>query len=205
MHGAPGELAVTDLATLQAELEDAEEAFAESQALRRRLESQEQLVAGTEAELRAARASLDDERGDVAALESFSPTRIWAALRGTRVADLDREQAEVRAAEYAVARIELRHRELTEDRTRLEGRLPGGSAVLRVRTSRPEAEFALRLGPQVAREPDVPGAVDGTLSLPAEAWLRLVAGRLAPGRTPESVAATGAADLDLLREVFPGY
>ena len=38
--------------------------------------------------------------------EPYSPTRIWAALRGSRDADLDREQAEKQAAEYAVARAE---------------------------------------------------------------------------------------------------
>jgi hypothetical protein len=51
----------------------------------------------------------------------------------------------------------------------------------------------------------VPEQPDGTLTLPAEAWLRLVAGRMAPWYTPVGIGATGAADLDLLRRVFPGY
>lgn len=43
------------------------------------------------------------------------------------------------------------------------------------------------------------------LTRPAEALLRLVAGRLAPPHTPDEVRLRGAADLDLLRRVFPGY
>jgi len=54
----------------------------------------------------AARALLDDAAEDVKALESFSPTRIWATLRGSRDTDLDREQAEHQAAQYEVARAE---------------------------------------------------------------------------------------------------
>ena len=53
-----------------------------------------------------ARERLADETADVQALESFSPTRILAALRGTRDTDLDRERAEQQAAEYAVARAD---------------------------------------------------------------------------------------------------
>src|SRR5690606_2896787 len=43
---------------------------------------------------------------DVRALESFSPTRIWATLRGSRDTDLDREEAERQAAEYAASRAD---------------------------------------------------------------------------------------------------
>jgi uncharacterized protein (TIGR03083 family) len=51
---------------------------------------------------------------------------------------------------------------------------------------------------------DAPGEPDATLALPAEAWVRLVTGRLSPLRTPSTVSATGI-DLDTLREVFPGF
>jgi uncharacterized protein (TIGR03083 family) len=83
--------------------------------------------------------------------------------------------------------------------------LGGAQAVIRVTTTEPASVFALRLGDQVALDSDVPDQPDGMLNLPAEAWLRLVAGRLAPRHTPEGVSATGAADLDQLRRVFPGY
>jgi uncharacterized protein (TIGR03083 family) len=43
------------------------------------------------------------------------------------------------------------------------------------------------------------------LALPAEALLRLTAGRLAPEHTPATVQAVGDMSLDDLRRVFPGY
>jgi uncharacterized protein (TIGR03083 family) len=83
--------------------------------------------------------------------------------------------------------------------------LNGRSLVIGVTTTAPASVFALRLQAPVSVDFDVPERPDGTLTLPAEAWLRLVAGRLAPRNTPGSVVAEGAADLDLLRRVFPGY
>jgi hypothetical protein len=43
------------------------------------------------------------------------------------------------------------------------------------------------------------------VTAPAEAWVRLVAGRLGPEYTPASVSVTGSVGLDDLRRVFPGY
>jgi uncharacterized protein (TIGR03083 family) len=83
--------------------------------------------------------------------------------------------------------------------------LNGRQAVIAVTTTEPASVFALRLQAPISVDFGVPEQPDGTLTLPAEAWLRLAAGRLAPRYTPASVAATGAADLDLLRQVFPGY
>ena len=83
--------------------------------------------------------------------------------------------------------------------------LNGRQAVVAVTTTEPASVFALRLQAPISVDFDVPEQPDGTLALPAEAWLRLVAGRLTPGHTPADVTATGAADLDLLRQVFPGY
>ncbi|WP_433251231.1 maleylpyruvate isomerase N-terminal domain-containing protein [Streptosporangium sp. CA-135522] len=77
-------------------------------------------------------------------------------------------------------------------------------ATLRVETSEPERVLGLTLGEtvgfsQVAEQPDI------VLSAPAEAWLRLISGRLAAERTPASVTVTGdAVTLDDLRRVFPG-
>jgi uncharacterized protein (TIGR03083 family) len=84
-------------------------------------------------------------------------------------------------------------------------KLEGRQGVIQVRTSAPEDVFALRLGERISVEREVPEEFDGTLSLPAEAWLRLVSGRLAPQYTPSGIEAAGLADLDLLRKVFPGY
>ncbi|HZR49757.1 MAG TPA: maleylpyruvate isomerase family mycothiol-dependent enzyme [Streptosporangiaceae bacterium] len=83
--------------------------------------------------------------------------------------------------------------------------LNGREAAVAVSTTEPASVFALRLRAPISVDFDIPDEPDGTLTLPAEAWLRLVAGRLAPRHTPASVAAAGAADLGLLRQVFPGY
>jgi uncharacterized protein (TIGR03083 family) len=83
--------------------------------------------------------------------------------------------------------------------------LNGRQVVVAVTTAEPASAFALRLQTPISVDFDVPEQPDGTLALPAEAWLRLVAGRLAPRYTPADVTATGAADLELLRQVFAGY
>lgn len=97
-----------DLAALDAALADAERDLAEQRRLTARLERGEAAVAAADAEVVARRARLADESADMRRLESFSPTRIWAGLRGSRDVDLDRERAEQQAAEYAVAQAEAR-------------------------------------------------------------------------------------------------
>ncbi|GAA0733282.1 maleylpyruvate isomerase family mycothiol-dependent enzyme [Dactylosporangium roseum] len=65
-----------------------------------------------------------------------------------------------------------------------------------------------RLGLRIADQVELtgpPATADGELSLPLEAWLRLVAGRLAPKHTPGSVKVTGDLSLDDLRTIFPGF
>lgn len=135
---------MTDLADLQQELEAAEAAVAEAESIHRRLESLGERRSDTGRQLLDARARLDDERKDVDALESFSPTRIWAALRGSHASDLEREQAEVRAAEYAVAELETRMKTLAADEASLADRaatLPG--AIERRDRARAAKEAAL--------------------------------------------------------------
>ncbi|ANH38258.1 hypothetical protein I601_1827 [Nocardioides dokdonensis FR1436] len=95
-------------ARVQAELEAAAQAAAEHARLGTRLAAADAELADAEAQVAAARARLADEAADVARLESFSPTRIWAGLRGSRESDLDRERAEQQQAEYAVAVAQLR-------------------------------------------------------------------------------------------------
>jgi uncharacterized protein (TIGR03083 family) len=83
--------------------------------------------------------------------------------------------------------------------------LDGRHLTIRVTSTEPTSVFALLLREQVSVDFDVPEQPDGELTLPSEAWLRLVAGRLAPRFTPSSAIATGAADLEVLRQVFPGF
>lgn len=81
-------------------------------------------------------------------------------------------------------------------------------AAFRIVTSDPEREFLLELTGTGARLG--PAGTAGTagsaavLQLPAEAFVRLVYGRLDPDHTPATVKA-GDADLDLLRRSFPGF
>lgn len=93
---------------VQAQLEAALEAAAEHARLTVRLAVADTELAAAEAQVGEARSRLADETTDVERLESFSPTRIWAGLRGSRESDLDRERAEQQQAEYTVAVVELR-------------------------------------------------------------------------------------------------
>jgi len=83
-------------------------------------------------------------------------------------------------------------------------RLGGKEATLAVHTSGVDRSFGLVLGEKVELT-GVPEQADGELRLPAEAWLRLVFGRLKPQYTPDGVTVTGPLTLDDLRAVFPGF
>jgi DNA repair exonuclease SbcCD ATPase subunit len=56
--------------------------------------------------LRSANAAVQADEHDVDSLESFSPTRIWAALHGTRSSRLDRERAELAATKHTASAAE---------------------------------------------------------------------------------------------------
>jgi uncharacterized protein (TIGR03083 family) len=83
--------------------------------------------------------------------------------------------------------------------------LDGQRAVLTVVTTEPVTQSTLHLTDPVSINADLADRADGTLHLPAEAWLRLTAGRLDADRTPDTVDLTGPISLDLLRKLFPGY
>ena len=83
--------------------------------------------------------------------------------------------------------------------------LDGMTAVIAVTTTDPGQAWTLSLGEKVTVSAGAPEQADGALTLPAEAWVRLLTGRLKPQYTPEAIAATGAASLDLLRRVFPKF
>jgi uncharacterized protein (TIGR03083 family) len=81
---------------------------------------------------------------------------------------------------------------------------PGGSQRrLHVSTSSPVRHFTLETGEHVTLVAS--GFSEGLpeLALPAEAFIRLVYGRLDPAHTPP--VETRRADLDELRQVFPGF
>jgi uncharacterized protein (TIGR03083 family) len=82
------------------------------------------------------------------------------------------------------------------------GKPVAGFAPIRVSTSKPDRVFRLRLDPAV--ELTAGDGPDADLSMPAEAFLRLVFGRLDPAHTPDSVLDPGGR-LRELRTAFPGF
>jgi uncharacterized protein (TIGR03083 family) len=80
--------------------------------------------------------------------------------------------------------------------------LDGQQAQLTVTTTDPATEFSLHLSDPVSLDPTVAADPDGTLTLAAETWLRLTAGRLKP---TDTIALTGPIPLPTLQNVFAGY
>jgi uncharacterized protein (TIGR03083 family) len=82
----------------------------------------------------------------------------------------------------------------------------GKSGQVALETTSPTRSYVLELrddGATLAEGSD--GAADTRVALPAEALLRLTAGRLGPDHTPPSVKVDGELSLDDLRRLFPGY
>ncbi|GIG86434.1 maleylpyruvate isomerase family mycothiol-dependent enzyme [Plantactinospora endophytica] len=75
---------------------------------------------------------------------------------------------------------------------------------LALRLSDPDRSLGLRLTDRVELS-ELPEQPAGEIVAPAETFLRLAAGRLAPEHTPETITVTGPLGLDDLRRVFPGY
>lgn len=154
----------------------------------------------------------DDERSDLRIELAFLPFPLTAAMAGRmRLNEVLLHGWDVRVAFDAAAALDpdtvpvVLHGEPNLigwfGKTEV---LDGRSLDLSVTTSAPASQFTLRLAERVeVLLDDVSGPSDGTLRLPAEAWLRLVAGRLAAEHTPAGIEVTGAAGLDLLRRVFP--
>jgi uncharacterized protein (TIGR03083 family) len=85
------------------------------------------------------------------------------------------------------------------------GKPDGTQLRVRVSTSDPERRFTLAIGDAVTIEAASDGDDEGLpeLLLPAEAFIRLIYGRLDPAHTPE--LETRGVDLDQLRQIFPGF
>jgi uncharacterized protein (TIGR03083 family) len=85
-----------------------------------------------------------------------------------------------------------------------------GPVRLAIRTTGPQRHYRLVISGEEADLQDA-GTADpaedatGVLEIPAEAFLRLVAGRLDPDHTPAGTRARGRPTLDELRALFPGY
>ena len=86
--------------------------------------------------------------------------------------------------------------------SRFTARPTGDVRTITVRTTEPERTITIELGTDAATVTAGPSSADPDLVLPAEAYSRLVYGRLDPDHTPPFEGDPGA--LDVLRRVFPG-
>ena len=85
--------------------------------------------------------------------------------------------------------------------TRFSGKPVDRDTRVTVRTNEPRRDFSITLGPDsVSLTPSTTGGKPD-LELPAEAFIRLVYGRLDPNNTPP---VDGIIDLNTLRHAFPG-
>ncbi len=84
--------------------------------------------------------------------------------------------------------------------------LDGVTGTLAVDLVDPASSFGVEIGDKFALTDTPPADPGATVSAPAEAWLRLVTGRLSPQYTPAGVTVTGdLVSLDDLRKAFPGF
>jgi uncharacterized protein (TIGR03083 family) len=137
---------------------------------------------------------------DVAAAASFRLSELALHSWDVRVGSDPAATIAPEATPHLVPPMELISRFLGKP-----GALEGRTAVIAVTTTNPATEQTLHLGEQVSVSAGAPEQSDGALTLPAEAWVRLVTGRLKPPYIPAGITTTGAADLDLLRLVFPKF
>ncbi|MFN8168113.1 MAG: maleylpyruvate isomerase N-terminal domain-containing protein [Candidatus Nanopelagicales bacterium] len=84
------------------------------------------------------------------------------------------------------------------------GRPSDPAYAVRVVTTSPARDLVVRTGDPVTLAAWAGEDVDGRIDLPAEAFLRLVTGRLDPDHTP-AVEQSGERGLDDLRAAFPGF
>lgn len=83
------------------------------------------------------------------------------------------------------------------------GKPDGKRRTVRVSTTDPERQFTLETGEAVTLTPSAGGAAPAQLRLPAEAFVRLIYGRMDEAHTPPTEVA--GVELDELRQIFRGF
>jgi len=163
---------------------------------------------------------VDSDRGLVTRFESLGEEQLAGLRFGSFMGEVDAERlARLRLNEHAVhtwdiavaldpaASIGPEAVELVLDSiggiVGFAGKAQGPHTVVRVETTDPSRTFTLTLGDRVQLEPGAPQSAAGSLTLPAEALIRLVYGRLDAAHTPAITVA--GVDLDDLRRTFPGF
>jgi uncharacterized protein (TIGR03083 family) len=155
-------------------------------------------------------AGLSDEQGARWRLDLFGSEQTLTSLLGMRLGEHAVHTWDVVVAADRAATVDATASGLVI--SALAAMIPRAgkptTEVHRVRVTTTEPTFDLLLeltpdGPALGPADNTTQA-DATLRLPAEAFLRLVFGRLDPDHTPDSVEADGI-DLELLRTTFPGF
>ena len=82
------------------------------------------------------------------------------------------------------------------------GRPVGEPAEIVVETTEPERRYVVAVGEAVALRPAIVGDGPSTVTMPADAFVRLVYGRLDAEHTPSDVQG---GEIERLRKVFPGF
>jgi uncharacterized protein (TIGR03083 family) len=152
--------------------------------------------------------ALSDEERDSWALELFGMPMTLRSFLGMRVNEQTLHTWDITVALDPASTLAEEATPLVADNlgqiVRWAGKPSDRQLSVEVRTSAPERAYRLDLGPSgVTLSPSLDDTSAAELSLPAEALVRLVYGRLDPDHTPASVSSRGV-DLDLVRSVFPG-
>ena len=96
--------------------------------------------------------------------------------------------------------------QLAQYTSRPDHRPEGRELRIHVRTTAPDEEYLLVVGDAVVLTPWTRGDdATAALDLPAEAFLRLIYGRLDVEHTPDAEITVDGVDLDDLRAIFPGF
>lgn len=106
-----------------AELRAAEKAVALRRGLLAKLEVAQANLDQALERCERARSALQDEQSELEKLETMSMARILSAVRGSREEDLERERADVRAAEYTAAEADERQRTTAAEVDSIKARL----------------------------------------------------------------------------------
>jgi uncharacterized protein (TIGR03083 family) len=85
--------------------------------------------------------------------------------------------------------------------TRFTGKPIGTERNITVHTTEPQRDFTITVRADAVSLEPTEGVDEPDLEIPAEAFVRLVYGRMDPDHTPPT---RGPADLDELRRIFPG-
>jgi uncharacterized protein (TIGR03083 family) len=158
--------------------------------------------------------SIDDATRDAIRIDlGFLPQPLdLATAAGLRLSEFAHHSWDVRVAFDPAVTLSIASASLLIDQFGLlfgwlgHGDLvEGRHGALAVRTIEPDRYLGVELGDKITLT-EVSSQPDAVLTITAEAWLRLIAGRLAPENTPSTTELTGElVSLDDLRRAFPGF